>query len=355
VRIGVVGASGNLGTALLRRLHGDPDLGVAVAVARRTPRGTPPAPYGGPRWLGCDIGAPGPDGPVVSTLAGAFDGLDAVVHLAWQIQPSHDRDRLRRTNVDGSRRVVEAAVAAGVPHLVAASSLGAYTPVHDDVPRDETWETRGTPTSQYSVDKVAQEKILDAAGNGLKVARMRPALVFQRPAGSALERYFLGPAAPARLLRHRLPVLPWPRGYRAQAVHADDVAEAFRAVLLGRRTGAFNLAADDVLTGPVMAGLLAGGRLVEVPPRAVRAALHGAWLARLAALSPGWIDLAGGAPLLDTRRAREELGWRPQHSARSAVVDLLAGMAHGAGTASPVLRPRHRARPSPLGGQSARW
>ena len=44
-----------------------------------------------------------------------FTGADAVVHLAWQIQPSRDRAQMRRTNIDGTRAVVIAARRAGVP------------------------------------------------------------------------------------------------------------------------------------------------------------------------------------------------------------------------------------------------
>lgn len=353
MRVAVVGASGNAGTALLRLLDGDDDVVAQVAVARRVPVGRPPAPYARPRWVACDIGADRPDGEVVAALTEAFRGLDAVVHLAWQIQPSHDRARLRATNVDGSRRVVAAALAAGVPHLVVASSVGAYSPVSDDALRDETWATEGVRSSSYSVDKVALERILDEAESRIAVTRVRPALVFQRAAGSSIERYFLGPVAPARLLGLPLPALPWPAGVRVQAVHADDLARVYREVLVHRRTGAFNVAADDVLRRDDVADLLAGGRAVDVPVRLVRAGVAAAWATHALHLSPGWVDLASGVPLLDTSRVRGELRWRPRWSAREALADLVGGMVAGAGTASPPLRERRRARPSLLGGQSA--
>ena len=61
-------------------------------------------------------------------LEAAFAGMDAVVHLAWEIQPSRRRERLWQTNVLGTKRVLEAASAAGVKRLVAASSVAAYAP-----------------------------------------------------------------------------------------------------------------------------------------------------------------------------------------------------------------------------------
>jgi UDP-glucose 4-epimerase len=310
-------------------------------------------PYDVP-WSGCDIGARAPDAEVVAHLARAFSGADAVVHLAWQIQPSHDRDRLRRTNVDGTRRVLEAASVAGVPHVVVASSVGAYRPVDDDVPRDEDWPVGAAPTSSaYSVDKAAVERLLDAWSGRLAITRLRPALVFQRAAASAIERYFLGPAAPAHLLRRPLPVLPWPRGVRVQAVHADDVASAVLSALAIGATGSFNLAADDVLRRDEVAALVSSGRAVDVPVPVARAALAAAWRLRAVHLGPGWLDLAAGVPLLDTSRARDVLGWAPTWSATAALGELLDGLAAGAGTVSPVLRPRRRARPSLSGGQSS--
>ncbi|MDT0164833.1 NAD-dependent epimerase/dehydratase family protein [Actinotalea sp. AC32] len=358
MRIGVVGASGNAGTGLLRHLEHDLEVTVEVAVARRVPAGRPPAPYAGasgrPRWLACDIGADAPDDAVVAPLAEAFRGLDAVVHLAWQMQPSHDRARLRATNVDGSRRVAEAVVAAGVPHLVVASSVGAYSPVADDDPRDESWATEGVRSSSYSVDKVALERLLDEVEDRVAVARVRPALVFQRDAGSSIERYFLGPGAPAWLVG-ALPVLPWPAGFRVQAVHADDLAAVYRAVVVARATGAFNVAADDVLRRADVADVLTDGRAVDVPVPLVRSAVAAAWRARALHLSPGWIDLAAGIPLLDTTRVRTKLGWRPRVTAQQALAEVVEGMVAGSGTASPPLRARGRARPSLLGGQSAEW
>ncbi|WP_423464487.1 NAD-dependent epimerase/dehydratase family protein [Promicromonospora sp. MS192] len=342
MRIVVVGATGNAGTALLRALHEEPAVTSVLGVARRLPdRGAEPYRHAG--WAAVDISAGDGPEPVVARLAELFRGADAVVHLAWLVQPNRDRDLLRRTNVEGTRRVADAVVRAGVPHLVVASSVGAYSAVDDDAPRREDWPARGIPTSHYSVDKAAQERVLDeleAARPGLAVARLRPALVFQGDAAQSVVRYFLGPLVPVRLLRYgRLPLLPLPAALRLQAVHADDVADAYRRVVVERAAGAFNVAADDVLHGPDLARLVGHGRLVEVPRGAVRGVLAAAHDAHLVRADPGWLDLAASVPVLDTSRIRTELGWRPRRSAAEAVEDLLAGMAVGRGLRSAPLHP----------------
>jgi nucleoside-diphosphate-sugar epimerase len=346
MRVVVIGASGNLGTALLRLLRDDPVVTSVVAVARRVPPasvGWAPPPYDRAEWHGADLGTVGPDAPVVARLREIVGGADAVVHLAWQVQPSHDRERLRRVHVDGTRRLLRAVAEARVPHLVVASSVGAYSPSPVDRPRDESWETDGIRTSDYSQDKVAVERLLDEATllhPGLVIARLRPALVLQQAAGQEVVRLFLGPLVPTGLLAGRLPVLPWPRHLRLQVVHADDVAVACREVVVRQAAGPFNVAAPDLLRAPEVAALVSEGRWREVDPAAARTALAVAWHARLARVGPGWLDMARCAPVLDAGRAERELGFRPARSGAEALADLLRGVVRGSGTASPPLRAR---------------
>jgi UDP-glucose 4-epimerase len=122
-------------------------------------------------------------------------------------------------------------------------------------------------------------------------------------------------------------------------VHTDDVADAVARVLDRRATGPFNLAADPPVTRDMIAEVL-GAWPVHVPKLALRTAAWAAWQARLQPLDPGWIDLAFAVPLLDTTRARRELGWAPSVDARSALAEVLGGMADRAATSSPALRPR---------------
>ena len=108
-----------------------------------------------------------------------------------------------------------------------------------------------------------------------------------------------------------------------------------------RVRGAFNIAAPDVLRGQDLADVVARGHLREVAVAEARALVATAWHARAVPVGPGWLDMALSAPLLDTSRAERELDWRPRWSALDTVRDLVAGIAAGAGTASPPLLPRH--------------
>ncbi|MEU5721243.1 NAD-dependent epimerase/dehydratase family protein [Micromonospora sp. NPDC047738] len=335
MRIVIVGATGNVGTALLRRLRREPGTEL-VGVARRLPGLDPGEPYDRVAWHSCDIGDPG----AVERLAAIFAGARAVVHLAWQIQPSHDRRTLYRTNVDGSRAVIDAAVRADVPALVYASSVGTYAAGPKDHPVSERWPATGVPESSYSRDKAEVEALLDAVEREhpeLRVVRLRPGLTFQRDAATEISRYFLGPLAPVRLLRYgRIPLVPTNRRLRIQAVHADDVADAYAKAVLGDARGAFNVAADPVLTPELVARHFHGWTLPVAAP-VLRAAAALTWQARLQPVDAGWVDLALNVPLMSSERAETELGWTPQIDSVTALRELFTGMADRAGTHSPPL------------------
>ena len=127
-------------------LAADPGVDEIVGIARRRPRDDFPLT----RFVQADVSS--------DDLASAFAGADAVVHLAWEIQPSRRRQRLWRTNVRGTQRVLDAASAAGVRRIVAASSIAAYAPGPKDRRVDETWPTTGIATSTYSVHKSTLER-----------------------------------------------------------------------------------------------------------------------------------------------------------------------------------------------------
>lgn len=335
MRIVIVGASGNVGTALLRRLAADSSLELS-GVSRRIPPADA-SPYAGVRWTACDLAEDSTD-----VLRRCFAGTDVVVHLAWQIQPSHRPHLLHRANVEGSRQVFTAAVEAGVGHIVYASSVGVYAADSTTLRRDESWPTTGLTTSSYSRHKVAVERILDQveANSTVVVSRLRPALIFQHDAGAEIARLFVGPLVPTSALLHvRPPVVPLPRHLRLHALHADDAADAYARVIQRRAAGAFNLAAEPVLDRDTLAAVI-GGRPVELSPRLFRALAAAAWSARLQPTEPGWLDLAMASPLLESGRAAQVLEWQPRISATDALRDLLAGMAEGAGTQSPAMRRR---------------
>jgi nucleoside-diphosphate-sugar epimerase len=331
MRVVVAGASGNVGTSLLRALGGEAAVTSVLGLARRRPE----LELAKTTWATADVAA--------DDLTGHFRGADVVVHLAWLIQPSHDPFAMWRTNVVGTERVLAAASQAGVGAVVCASSVGAYSPGPKDRRVDEAWPTHGVTTSSYSRDKAYQERLLDLFERDhpqVRVVRLRPALTFKKEAASEIRRYFLGPLVPGSLARaDAIPVVPRVKRLRTQAVHADDVAQAYRLAVVGDARGPFNLAVDPVLDADALAAILQA-RPVRVPTGLLKAGAAATWRLHLQPVSPGWLDLALQSPLLDAGRARAELGWRPRRNATETLQELLAGLREGAGAPTPPLDPR---------------
>jgi UDP-glucose 4-epimerase len=331
MRVVVVGATGNAGTSVLGALGADRDVESIVGIARRRPT----LEFPKTEFVSADVAH--------DDLVPHFRGADAVVHLAWLIQPARDLARLQRVNVAGSERVFRAAAEAGVPAIVYASSVGTYSPGPKDRQVDESWPTDGIATSYYSRHKARVERILDrfeAEHPDRRVVRLRPALVFKRESAAEQRRLFAGPLFPPFLVRH-IPVVPDVPRLRFQAVHSYDVGEAYRLAVRSDARGAFNVAADPVLDPDGLARIL-GARKLPVPPRVLRAGAQLTFRLHLQPSDAGWVDMALQTPLLDSSRARTELGWEPQHSAEEALCDLLDGLAGDEGLKTPPLERKSR-------------
>ena len=331
MRIVVTGASGNVGTSVVQALAGDPRVSEIVGVSRRTPSWENPKT----RWVRADVAS--------VDLEPLFAGAAAVIHLAWLIQPSRDERETERVNVLGSRRVFRAAAASGAGALVHASSVGAYSHGPKDRAVDESWPVDGIPTSFYSRHKAAAERALsevERAHPRLRVVRLRPGLIFKREAGAEIRRLFAGPFLPSQLVRPGLvPVVPDIPRLRFQAVHSLDVGEAYRLAALDETArGAYNVAAEPVLDPAELARVL-GARRLPLPAGVLRGLVAATWRARLQPTPPGWLDLALGVPIMDSTRAREELGWTPRHTAAEALLELMGGMRDSAGLDTPPLAP----------------
>src|SRR3954451_6102160 len=330
MKVVVVGATGNVGTSVLHALASDASVDSVLGVARRLPAMSFPKTD----WAAADI--------TRDPLEPLFSGADAVVHLAWLIQPSRRLDVTRATNVDGSARVFRAAGEADVGALVYASSVGAYSPGPKDRAVDESWPTEGIESSFYARHKAEVERLLNAHERehpGQRVVRLRPGLIFKREAGSEIRRLFAGPFLPNGLVRPGLiPVVSAISRLRFPAVHSADVAQAYRLAVVGDARGAFNVAAEPVLD-PARLGELLGARTVPVSPRVLRAAAALSYRLRLQPTEPGWVDMGLAVPVMDTTRAREELGWSPRKDAGETLLELLRGMREGAGLATPPMEP----------------
>lgn len=334
MRTVITGASGNVGTALLRVLGSEHEI---VGVVRRPPEKQ--GVYARADWCSLDLTEP----DAIAALREVFEGADAVVHLAWGFQPTRDTRYLTRLGVGGTSAVLQAAHAANVGQLVHMSSVGTYAAGSYGRRVDESWATTGIESSPYSRDKSTAETMLDdyerrLGSSAIPIARMRPGFILQRAAASGLMRYGLPGYLPMQLVPW-LPLLPLDRRLCIPLIHADDVADAISRAIDQRATGAFNLASEPPVGRADVAAAL-GARAIHIPSGVLGALVDLTWRARLQHIDRGWLDLAFSVPLLDCSRARSELGWAPKWSAPDALANFLDGVAHQGHTDSAPLRQR---------------
>ncbi|MFS0898756.1 NAD-dependent epimerase/dehydratase family protein [Mycolicibacterium litorale] len=318
--VAVTGPTGDIGISAIEALEDHPDVGQVIGMARRpfdpAERGWTKTTYRQGDIL---------DREAVDALVA---DVDVVVHLAFIIMGS--REESARINLAGTRNVFEATVAAARPRrLVYTSSVAAYG-YHSDnpVPITEDVPPRGSPEHYYSEQKAACEAALAeiTAGSSLEVYVLRPCIVVgpKAPALADAMPWNQLPG-PVRRVTQALPLLkpPFPDpGTPLQLVHHDDVAAAIAlAVTTSAPPGAYNIAGDGVLSMSDVADAL-GARPVRVPRMAAVATSE--VMSRLPFVPSAleWLHAGRTSVVMDTGKAREQLGWVPRYSAAEALSSL---------------------------------
>ncbi len=199
LRVVVTGATGNVGTCVITALSAEEGVESVLGLSRRPTDWTVPKT----RFAVSDVRR--------DNLESHFEGADVVIHLAWLFQPARRPEITWENNVSGSLRVFRAVAQTGVPALIHASSVGAYSPGRNQPAVSEDWPTHGWPGASYPREKAYLERCLDIFEDRhrTRVVRMRPAFIFQKSSATAQRRLFAGPFLPGSLVSSFwIPVLP---------------------------------------------------------------------------------------------------------------------------------------------------
>jgi nucleoside-diphosphate-sugar epimerase len=322
----VTGASGFVGGHLAA------SLAASGHVLRLLSRTAPAAPLGGPgEWFQGNISDK-------ERVRQAMRGVDTVFHAA-ALAPGRGSDRdVWETNVDGTRNIVEASLAAGVKRLVFLSSVAAYKPplqpvVSEDAPLGGA--------DMYGRSKCAAEELVcrECAGR-LAYVILRPCQVYGPHDRTGFTSRLL------RLLR--LPVLPVAAASEGDfsLVHVDDLIAALLAAgdRTGLREGVFNIASASRTSLRQLAEV----RRVLKRTRQLVFKVPAAWfglglsLRSLAkavltrnqdlawrSYNPGFThgNVLVGGPSYDIARATLALGYQPRVSYEASLGVLLDGNA----------------------------
>lgn len=329
--VAVTGPTGTFGFGLLPLLQADDRIARVVGIARRP---FDPAAYG---WTKMEYRRGDVRDP--EALREAFGEADVVVHLAFLITGVASRDAIRAVNVEGTLNAFRAAAAAGARRFVYASSVAAYG-FHSDNPvgMTEDWPVRPAARLFYAQQKAELEDLLTAEAArspGLALYLLRPSIVLG-PHTVGGKNLLPGQLTPLvrQLARQvgRLPVPVLVPALRVQFVHEQDVGRALlQCVVAAGPAGPYNIAADGIVSAADISREL--GMLPLTFPAGPAQATARA-IAGLPFLPPAaeWVEAASHPAIMDTTRAKHELGWTPQFTALETLRDTLA---RALGTAPP--------------------
>ncbi|HEX9467044.1 MAG TPA: NAD-dependent epimerase/dehydratase family protein [Acidimicrobiia bacterium] len=252
-------------------------------------------------------------------LAPLLEGIDVVVHLAGVVDPIPDEGLMARINVEGTRRVLDAAASAGIHRVVRISSATVYGAwPNNAVPLAEDAPLRPNPTFSPAVQGAEVERILSewrAEHPGVTVTTLRSAPVAGPGAERLPARILLG--RPALRVRGAAPLL--------QVVHVDDLVAALALVATTDLPGVYNVAADGWLTADEARALLPRSRMPAVPAEALERALRRTWRLGLGDVPPGVVPYLVHPWVL----ANDKLvahGWRPRHRNEDTIREALASL-----------------------------
>jgi nucleoside-diphosphate-sugar epimerase len=324
--VAVTGPTGTFGFGLVPLLQAEKGITRIVGIARRP---FDPAEHG---WTKMEYRQGDVRDP--EALEAAFAGADVVVHLAFMITgTSASRETIRAINVDGTLNAFRAAAAAGAKRFVYASSVAAYG-FHRDNPvgMTEDWPTRPAARLFYAQEKAEIEEHLRREAKAhpeIGLYLLRPPIVLGPHAAGAKDLApgrlgALGSRLGGLLSGSRLPV-PAP-ALPMQFIHEEDVGQAFVLCILGRgEPGAYNIAADGVLSGADVLREL-GLTPIPVPAGIVHRAARALATVPMPAFAPPaveWVEAASQPSIMDTSKAKAELGWTPRYSALEALRETI--------------------------------
>ena len=322
--VAVTGPTGTFGFGLIPLLQADDRVARIVGIARRP---FDPAAFG---WTKMEYRRGDVRDP--EALRDAFDGADVVVHLAFLVTGAASGEVIRSINVGGTLNAFRAAAMVGARRFVYASSVAAYG-FHPDNPigMTEEWPVRPAARLFYAQEKAELELLLQAEADlsaGPALYLLRPPIVLG-PHAVGAKSLLPGPLAPlGRSLAGRVGRLPLPVPVLVpllplQVVHEEDLGNAFRqCIVAAGPPGAYNLAAEGILTAADVAREFG---LLPLPLPAGPAQLAARAMAALPFLPPAakWVEAASHPAIMDTSRAKRELGWAPRFTALEALRDTV--------------------------------
>ena len=308
--VAITGVSGYLGSRLLHRLTRADGVERIVGIDLNPPRAESPKL----RFYRRDVREPFTDVMMENHV-------DAAVHLAFAVRPTHDVEGARQIDIDGARNFIEACQKASVECVVYLSSHTAYGPHPDNpVPLTEDAPLRPIRGFQYSWDKGEADRMFQDL-----MERCPDLCVNVVRACSILGPEGIGSVSTGMFQKVMIRLI----GYDplVQFLHEEDLAELMLTLIRSRKRGVFNAGGEGALRYREV--IAATGRpCVPVPAKMLSLLLTLSWRLKLQSESPpGGLDFIKYPIVVSTEKVRKEVGFAFRYTTRETLESYL-GAAH---------------------------
>jgi nucleoside-diphosphate-sugar epimerase len=302
--VAVTGIAGFLGQRLLPRLEAEVDVERIIGLDVREP------PRRSPHLELHRVDIAGQD------LKPLLEGVDVLVHLAAIVDPIADEALMTRVNVEGTRRVLDAAAAVGVRKIVRLSTTAAYgawgtnpLPLTEDAP------LRPNPGFDTAVHAAEVERLLAEWQHDhptVTITTLRAAPVLGAGAHHLWARLLTTPAR-VRVRGATPPV---------QVVHVDDVVRALALVVREDHPGVLNVAADGWLGTEDLNALVPRSLVPPLPADVLRRVLARLWTSGMGDVPPTVVPYLVFPWVVASDRL-QALGWQPAHTNEETILETV--------------------------------
>ncbi|MSQ31766.1 MAG: NAD-dependent epimerase/dehydratase family protein [Dehalococcoidia bacterium] len=306
-RIAVTGASGYLGSVLIKRLIQEPYVELILGFDVRPST----LAHSKLRHVQQEINA-----PMKQSLSES--GVDSIVHLAFLLNTTRDRAISRRVNLDGTINVINESAAAGLSHIFFASSSTVYGAYSDNPSHlSETDAIRPNQGFTYSEDKAELERIIEKFSKensriAVTTARIAPVL------GPNTNNFVVRAFFRSVMIKSSSCNPP------LQYTHENDFSDIVTSLVLNRTGGIFNIASEGEISYTDVA-MVAGKKLITIPSGILGPMTGLAWHLRLQSDgTPAGLAFIKYPWLVSIAKLKAYLGIAPHYTSVQAVSDYAA-------------------------------
>ena len=301
--IAITGINSYFAATLLPKLEADPRVDTVIGIDN--------APWKGGsakvKFFREDIRSP--------KLADILRGADTVFHMAFIVGEIRDKKATSDININGTKNVFDACVAAGVKKIVYTSSATVYgANIHNPLGITEERSPLKHKDSYYNVSKVEVEKLVadyTIKYPGIIFTTIRAALLF----GPGIDNMF------SKLFSMKLSALPPGVSYN-QYIHEDDLGEALHLAFTKDLSGIYNVGADDAIS-TISAFKRAGVIIVPIPAFLLKWLATIGFFLQIFPAGGGWVTLGRYTIFMNCDKFKAATGWRPQWTSEATFTNFI--------------------------------